>query len=247
MTEKDHRYLKNEEMREEGGTPAIVESIRSGLVFQLKQACGIENIMEKEQFYARWVENSIKINSIMLNKSFLFNRKGIEFIKTIKNLHILGSLSVKRLPIFSVLIQHEESGLYLHHNYVTALLNDLFGIQSRSGCMCAGPIAQKLLGIDYELAKTYENMLIRDDQLSDNYFQRTLHEYSQCEILRPGFTRFSFPFFMASDEVEFLLRALEFVSKEGWKLLPHYTFNLETSEWKHKNYQVISYWKNMEI
>ena len=26
-------------MREEGGTPAIVESIRAGLVFQLKKVC----------------------------------------------------------------------------------------------------------------------------------------------------------------------------------------------------------------
>ena len=48
VTENDHRYLKNEEMREESGTPAIVESIRAGLVFQLKRACGVQNIMEKE-------------------------------------------------------------------------------------------------------------------------------------------------------------------------------------------------------
>jgi hypothetical protein len=40
-------------MREEGGTPAIVESIRAGLVFQLKQACGIQNIMAKEFLYIK--------------------------------------------------------------------------------------------------------------------------------------------------------------------------------------------------
>ena len=37
MTENSHRYLKETEMREEAGTPAIVGAIRAGLVFQLKQ------------------------------------------------------------------------------------------------------------------------------------------------------------------------------------------------------------------
>src|SRR5689334_3459723 len=40
----DHRYLEDPEHREEGGTPAIVESIRAGLVFQLKEAVGLEVI-----------------------------------------------------------------------------------------------------------------------------------------------------------------------------------------------------------
>lgn len=40
MTENSHRYLKEIEMREEAGTPAIVGAIRAGLVFQLKQVHG---------------------------------------------------------------------------------------------------------------------------------------------------------------------------------------------------------------
>ena len=38
----EHRYLDDPVQREEGGTPAIIESIRAGLVFQLKQAVGVE-------------------------------------------------------------------------------------------------------------------------------------------------------------------------------------------------------------
>jgi selenocysteine lyase/cysteine desulfurase len=49
VTQKDHRYLLNEEMREEGGTPAIIESIRAGLVFQFKNAIGIQNIKERKK------------------------------------------------------------------------------------------------------------------------------------------------------------------------------------------------------
>ena len=57
----------------------------------------------------------------------------------IKELEILGPLDVPRIPIFSFLIKHPESGHYLHHNFICMVLNDLFGIQARGGCMCAGP------------------------------------------------------------------------------------------------------------
>ena len=54
VTKKDHRYLKDGEMREEGGTPAIIEGIRAGLVFQFKQAIGIENIIKQEKHITAW-------------------------------------------------------------------------------------------------------------------------------------------------------------------------------------------------
>ena len=49
-----------------------------------------------------------------------------------------------RLSIVSFVVRHD--GRYLHHNFVVALLNDLFGIQSRGGCSCAGPYGHRLLG-----------------------------------------------------------------------------------------------------
>jgi hypothetical protein len=58
-------------------------------------------------------------------------------LKSIPNLILLGNPGLEKLPIFSFMIKHEQSGYYLHHNFVTALLNDLFGIQSRSGCAVA--------------------------------------------------------------------------------------------------------------
>jgi selenocysteine lyase/cysteine desulfurase len=168
----------------------------------------------------------------------LLKRKTIGFLKEIKNLHLLGSLNTLRLPIFSFLIKNEETGLFLHHNFVTSLLNDLFGIQTRSGCQCAGPYAQYLLGIDCELAKRYENVLINDDIFSQNYHQRVKIEYTSTEILRPGFTRFSLTYFMDEDRVDFILNAIKFVANFGSRFLPFYNFNLETGEWKQKNYTV---------
>ena len=50
--------------------------------------------------------------------------------------------SVPRLPIFSLVFVHSLTGKFLHHNFVCSLLSDLFGIQARGGCSCAGPYAQ---------------------------------------------------------------------------------------------------------
>lgn len=53
MTKQKHIYINNNENREEGGTPAIVESIRLGLVFQLKNALNPLVVEQREQYYAK--------------------------------------------------------------------------------------------------------------------------------------------------------------------------------------------------
>lgn len=216
VTKKSHRYLQNDEMREESGTPAIVESIRAGLVFQFKNAMGIENIMSRERE---------------------ITKQAFDFFRQIPNLKILGNQNSERISIFSFLVRHEQTGLYLHSNFVSSLLNDLFGIQSRSGCMCAGPYAQFLLGINYELAKAYEEVLIQDSRLDRDHL-RIKHDTTKAEILRPGFTRLNISFYLEPSKVQFILEAIRFVCEHGWKFLPLYIFNLETGEWRHRNHQV---------
>ena len=44
MIKDKHVYVDDIESREEGGTPAIVESIRAGLCFQLKQVSCHQNL-----------------------------------------------------------------------------------------------------------------------------------------------------------------------------------------------------------
>ncbi|CAF5036434.1 unnamed protein product [Rotaria sp. Silwood1] len=111
-------YIKDIETREEGGTPNILGSIRAGLVFTLKHTVGHELIIERE--------------TELVNKF-------IERFRDSQTLLILGPLNVDRLAIFSFLVHVPLIGKYLHHNFVCSLLNDLFGIQVRSGCSCAGP------------------------------------------------------------------------------------------------------------
>ena len=91
---------------------------------------------------------------------FLF-RQVLAHVRTIPELILLGNSShnVKRLPIFSFMVRHPR-GTFLHHNFVCAVLNDVFGIQARGGCACTGRYAHHLMGIDRELAKKYESILL---------------------------------------------------------------------------------------
>ncbi len=189
----DHVYLSDPEHREEGGTPAIVESIRAGLVFQLKEAVGTDVIREREE---------------------AFIRRAIERWEGNPNIEVLGSHSLARLSIVSFVVRH--AGRYLHHNYVVALLNDLFGIQSRGGCSCAGPYGHRLLGIDIETSHEFEREISRG-----------------CEGIKPGWIRVNFNYFISEAVFEFILEAVERVATDGWRLLPEYRFDPLTGLWTH--------------
>jgi len=214
VTEDHHRYLKDIETREEGGTPYIVESVRAGLVMKLKESVGSKFIMEREH--------------VILGRA-LAAWRGLE------PLVLLGPGAVHQLPIISFMIRHPGTGLFLHFNFVVALLNDLFGIQSRGGCACAGPYMQRILGLDKELTEEYEELLVEDSRLDRVGLRRGHEEHSQWEVLRPGSTRINLSWFSDDDEIDFIISAVRLVATEGWKLLPLYRFNNETGDWFHHN------------
>ena len=217
VTESDHRYLQEPEVREEGGTPAIVESVRAGLVLKLKAAAGPEQIMAREEE---------------------LRAEALSAWGHLDSLVLLGPGHGPALPIFSFLVRHPATGIFLHHNYVVALLNDLFGIQARGGCACAGPYMQRLLGLDLALVRRFEAVLVEDSRLDRVGLRRGHMEHSQWEVLRPGATRLNIPWFAPREEVDFILNAVTMVAEEGWKLLPLYRFNNETGEWRHSSNSV---------
>jgi selenocysteine lyase/cysteine desulfurase len=125
----EHRYVDDPTHREEGGTPAIIESIRAGLVFQLKEAVGPARIEALES---------------------AFLTRAVAAFAAHPALHVLGNPHARRLSIVSFLLRYvdpqaPDREMYLHHNFVVALLNDLFGVQARGGCSCAGPYGHRLL------------------------------------------------------------------------------------------------------
>jgi len=193
---EDHRYLSDPIHREEGGTPAIIESIRAGLVFQLKEAVGTDVIRAHEEDFVRRAISAWSDNS---------------------RLQVLGNTAAERLSIVSFVVRRPE-GRYLHHNLVVAILNDLFGIQSRGGCSCAGPYGHRLLNIDLERSHEFEREIAHG-----------------CEGIKPGWVRVNFNYFVSEPVFEYIVSAVILVADHGWKLLPQYRFDPATGRWHHRN------------
>ncbi|QLQ11507.1 MAG: aminotransferase class V-fold PLP-dependent enzyme [Nocardioidaceae bacterium] len=196
VNESEHRYLDDPVHREEGGTPAIVEAIRAGLVFQLKQAVGVEVIREHEEHYLR---------------------RAICAWSQVPTLQILGNTDAERLSIVSFVVK-APSGRHLHHNFVVTLLNDLFGIQARGGCSCAGPYGHRLLGIDLQRSHEFE------------------HEITGgCEGIKPGWVRVNFNYFISETVFDYVIEAVRLVAEYGWRMLGHYRFDVAAGLWHHRD------------
>jgi hypothetical protein len=148
-----------------------------------------------------------------------------------------------RLATFSFLLRPPGAGgRFLHHNFVAAVLNDLFGIQARGGCACAGPYAQEVLGIDSALAAAYEEALLDRRGLEALLPRERDRVNSGRELLRPGFTRISLPYFASDEEVDYVLAAVRLTAEAGWALLPQYSFDGETAEWAHRRHAAVQAW-----
>jgi len=189
-------YLTDPAHREEGGTPAIIESIRAGLVFALKRAVGEENIEALER---RLVNRALAAWSAE------------------PDIEILGNVQAQRLSIVSFVIRCGER--LLHHNFVVAVLNDLFGIQARGGCSCAGPYGHRLLGIDLQHSLRYHEAIDHGS-----------------EGIKPGWVRVNFNYFVGDGTADYIIEAVRLIARDGWRLLPWYRFDHETGVWRHRDH-----------
>jgi selenocysteine lyase/cysteine desulfurase len=177
-----HRYLDDPVAREEGGTPAIVESIRAGLVMALKQAQLWRRVLR------RWAG--------------------------VPQIEVLGNQRSRRLSIVSFRIRHGAQ--YLHHNFVVAVLNDLFGIQARGGCSCAGPYGHRLLAIGAARSHAFRAEIGHG-----------------CEGIKPGWSRVNLNYFISAAEADYIAAAVELIAADGYRLLPSYRFDPHTGLWRH--------------
>jgi selenocysteine lyase/cysteine desulfurase/tRNA(Ile)-lysidine synthase TilS/MesJ len=207
VTGSDQRYLSSRQEREEGGTQDIIGSIRAGLAFQVKQSVGESAIREAETTIAKQMYDSLMENP---NIAVL----GPPDINTFE------TVSLARLPVISFLVRGPADGKgrsrFLHHSFVCAVLNDVFGVQVRGGCACAGPYALQLLGLGDVAAAALETLLL-----------------DQAEVMRPGFVRLSLPYFSSVAEIEYALSAIHAVANHGWRLLMLYRLDSKTGDFRH--------------
>ncbi|WP_305785646.1 aminotransferase class V-fold PLP-dependent enzyme [Symbioplanes lichenis] len=189
-----HRYRDDPVAREEAGTPAIVESIRAGLVFAVKEAVGVKSINAREHRLWRSVS---------------------ERWRDEPRVRVLGPGDPDRLPIVSFQVAHGDR--FLHHNFVVTLLNDLFGIQARGGCSCAGPYGHRLLGIDEARSRAFEKLID-----------------AGWEGVKPGWARVGLNYFFTPTVAGYLADAVLFVARCGARFLPDYRFDPHTGRWRHR-------------
>jgi selenocysteine lyase/cysteine desulfurase len=131
-----HQYINDIEHREDGGTPGIIQAIRTALCIKLKEQMGIEQILARER------------EQLELLLSGLEN---------IPNLHVLESHQRNRIGIVSFTITD------IHYNLIVRLLNDRFGFQVRGGCSCAGTYGHYLLEIDKNKSKQIAEQIDQGD------------------------------------------------------------------------------------
>jgi selenocysteine lyase/cysteine desulfurase len=114
-------YVTDIESREDGGTPSVLQGIKAAMCIRLKEAMGVENMLQRE-------EELLKI---------AFDR-----LAQMPDVVVLQGNTKKRLGIISFIVKGA------HYNLIVKLLNDKFGIQARGGCSCAGTYGHYLLNVD---------------------------------------------------------------------------------------------------
>ncbi|XBI57418.1 hypothetical protein VPH35_038819 [Triticum aestivum] len=225
FNEQDTLYYDDIEEREDAGTPPILQKIRASLAFWVKEYVGYDTMDLHERVFSEMAMKRLVNNP---------------------NVRVLGNTSAHRIPIFSFLIypsvtmkkpidDFDELGrdkqldtmrhkqLPLHGRFVTRLLNDLFGIQARGGCACAGPYGHTLLNVENELSLRIRSAV--------------LEGYSG---LKPGWTRVSFSYYLSKEEFKFILSAIEFIATYGHRFLALYKFDWITGNWTFRK-QAVKY------
>lgn len=188
-----HEYSRDLAAREEAGTPNVIGDIRAALAFLVKQAVGQAQIEAREAHLAQMAWQGWSANP---------------------QLTILGHRNAERLPIFSFLVR-DGDGNPVHQQLFTRMLSDVYGIQARGGCACAGPYAHRLLGI----AQAESQALFSDLQAGQ-------------EMKKPGWVRLNFSYLMADDTAQFIIDSVNDLTRRAADLAPRYNADPETARFQ---------------
>jgi selenocysteine lyase/cysteine desulfurase len=185
----DVDYVGQLNLREEAGTPAIMGDITAGAAFLVKQMLGPARIESHE---------------------IAISARAVARLAAHARITVLGPHDLPRLAIVPITIEG------LHHDFASALLDHLFGIQNRGGCSCAGPYGHRLLGIDRETSNRFRALVRRGIQ-----------------GMKPGWVRLALPYYASDDDLDFILTAVEFVADHGDEFLPAYRLDWRRGVWRH--------------
>jgi selenocysteine lyase/cysteine desulfurase len=200
VSSEKEEYVKDIESREKPGTPGIMQAMRTALAFQIKEKVGLDVIDILERYF--------------------YERFKAAFVGDDRIIFYGPQEAKKKVPIVPFNIRHRDR--ILHPKFVTRLLNDLFGIQTRAGCSCAGPYGHYLMNIGHDTSDYYRCLISNAD-------------YSG---IKPGWVRLNLHYSMTEGEVDYLINAVRFVIDNGYKFLTLYKFNIHTGEWSNLEFDM---------
>ncbi len=131
-----HKFVANIEAREDGGTPAFLQTIKAALCIKLKEEMTIGKIRAREEELVKYA---------------------LDGLKKIPTLHILAGNIEHRLGAISFYVEN------IHYNLLVKLLNDRYGVQVRGGCSCAGTYGHYLLHVDPNRSKIITDKIDQGD------------------------------------------------------------------------------------
>lgn len=187
----DHDYSSCLEAREEAGTPNVLGDIRAALAFVLKDVIGQAEIERREEQYR-----------LLALKIWQQNPK----------LKLLGGTSGHRLPIFSFVVM-DAADQRVSPLLFTKMLSDIYGVQVRGGCSCAGPYGHRLLDIAEEGSEVLRNS-IRAGQTRE----------------KPGWVRLNLSYMMDEPTVLYVVRAVDDLASNLSRHLGHYQIDAQTGQ-----------------
>ncbi|WP_269582814.1 aminotransferase class V-fold PLP-dependent enzyme [Roseibium sp. Sym1] len=191
----DHDYSDNIAAREEAGTPNVIGDIRAALAFLVKEAIG-QRLMDER--HAAWRAKALGVWQ---------DNPAIE---------ILGNANARHvLPVFSFRIRDLVRGGYIHQQLVTRMLSDLYGIQARGGCACAGPYAHRLLQISREESETLRRGILSGEELK-----------------KPGWTRLNFSVLMSMEKADRVIAAVEDLAMNPYPVADYYDCDRSTARFR---------------
>jgi selenocysteine lyase/cysteine desulfurase len=169
--------------REEGGTPNVIGDIRAALSMLVKEALGQSWLDQRHaDLRARalvvWAQNP--------------------------RIEVLGLRDAEALPIFSVRVRDGNGG-YVHHQFFTRLLSDVYGVQARGGCACAGPYAHRLLGLDAAQSDKMFAAIARGEELE-----------------KPGWVRLNLSALLMDTKADAIIEAVDKLALDTVRYLSDY-------------------------
>lgn len=198
-------YIKDVEYKEESGTPNIVGAIRLGIMLAARSKIPHDFLIQKDEKY---------------------NHLFVQELKDVENLYILHGNYLKNrphIPIYSIMISYD--GKFLHPNFVSAVLNDFFGVQTRPGCSCAPNYGRFLLGFDKN-----KNMV--------DYMRKIIDDGNG--IFKPGYVRLNLAYFYPEYIIRYIIKCIKFVCQYAHCFLGLYNYDIKSGDFYLYNTKVSS-------